>query len=347
MAKKIRNEIAVGITFLTVLVLTIFLIVMLADWSELSTKNQHITVKLPYKAGLKGLTKGSKITLGGVKIGSVTDTAIKKEGTGTNDNDISVFFTMKIPVQYQLRTDCILLPQGNILGGQVELSIEDIGQDGEIIKDGQTVELLLAGNVMDALKCEFNPDDPESFFAQLIKDVSGITSKVHIIISQVGSTLETAQTAINNTNELLTGITGKVHNTIAKVDTTLETAQTAIKNTNERIVDERIDSMVSNLSDVSVNLKLTSEDVRRAPWKLLYKPKNKEYRIQALLDSAGAFAAGAERLDNTAVRLNRLVTVSDNKSQLDLEKIESMISELETSLEQFQKAEKKFWDELK
>ena len=316
MAKKTRNEFAVGITFSIVLVLTIYLVVMLADWSSLFTAKQQITVRAPYKVGLKGLTKGSTVKLGGVKVGTITKTAIKKTNLNSTDsNDVYVFFTMKILQQYRLRTDCVLLPQSSVLGGQVVLSIEDLGQQGNIINNGQTVDLLLADSVMDAFKREFNPDDTESFFAQMIKDVSGITEKIQ--------------------------------ETTVKVNSALETAQAAIKNIKELIEDERIDSIISNISEVGVNLKLTTQEVRRAPWKLLYKPKQKEYKIQALIDSAGAFAAGAERLDNTAMRLNKLVTVSDGKSQLDIEKIESMVSELEASFEQFQKAEKKFWEELK
>ena len=316
MAKKTRNEFAVGITFSIVLVLTIYLVVMLADWSSLFTAKQQITVRAPYKVGLKGLTKGSTVNLGGVKVGTITKTAIKKTNlNSTDNNDVYVLFTMKILQQYRLRTDCVLLPQSSVLGGQVVLSIEDLGQQGDIINNGQTVDLLLADSVMDAFKREFNPDDTESFFAQMIKDVSGITEKIQ--------------------------------ETIVKANSALETAQAAIKNIRELIEDERIDSIISNISEVGINLKLTTQEVRRAPWKLLYKPKQKEYKIQALIDSAGAFAAGAERLDNTAMRLNKLVTVSDGKSQLDIEKIESMVSELEVSFEQFQKAEKKFWEELK
>jgi len=315
MAKKIRNEIAVGITFSIVLVLTIYLVVMLADWPSLFTAKQQVTVRIPYKVGLKGLTKGSAVNLGGVKVGNITKTAIKKTNSNKTDNkDVYVFFTMKIPQQYRLRTDCVLLPQSGVLGGQVVLSIEDLGTKGKIIKDGQTVDLLLADSVMDALKREFNPDDPESFFALLTKDVSGITERIQ--------------------------------KTTVKVNSALETAQAAIKDIHELIEDQRIDSIISNITEVGVNLKLTSQEVRRAPWKLLYKPKQKEYKIQAIIDSAGAFAAGAERLDNTAMRLNRLVTESDG-TPLDVNKIEAMVGELEATFDQFQEAEKKFWEELK
>jgi len=53
MAKKNRNEVTVGITTLVVLLLTIYIVVMLADWSSMFTKHQEITVSLPYKVGSK------------------------------------------------------------------------------------------------------------------------------------------------------------------------------------------------------------------------------------------------------------------------------------------------------
>ena len=315
MAKRNRNEFAVGITISIVLVLTIYLVVMLAEWPSLFTPQQKITVRLSYKAGLKGLNKDSPVHLGGVKIGHITDIGIKKENpTSTDGNDVYVFFTMKMPQQYPLRRDCVLLPQSNVLGGQVLLSIEDLGHEGEIIKDGQTVELLLADNIMEAIKREFDPDDPDSFLARLKRDVPAIVKQLQ--------------------------------QTIAKADAALSTAHSATKNFKELTDDERIDRIISNITEVSINLKLTSQELRRAPWKLLYKPKQKEFRIQALLDSAGAFAAGAERLDSTALRLQRLIAATDDKLQVDKDKLKSMVSELETSFEQFRKAEEKFWEEL-
>ena len=197
MAEKTRNEISIGITFSVVLILTIYLVVMLADWSSLFTSKQQITVRIPYKVGLKGLTKGSVVNLGGVKVGTITKTAVKKTNLNpTDNNDVYMFFTMKIAQQYQLRTDCVLLPQSSVLGGQVALSIEDLGQQGDIINNGQTVDLLLADSVMDALKREFNPDDPESFFARLRKDVFEITERIRETTVKVNSALETAQAAV-------------------------------------------------------------------------------------------------------------------------------------------------------
>ena len=120
MKKNIRNEVAVGITVTIVLVLTIYVVTMLADWPGLFTTYQKITVRLPYKVGLRGLTRGSLVNLGGVKIGQITNTGIEELQPGSIDNnDVHVFFTMKIPQQYHLRHDCVLMSQGNLLGGIV------------------------------------------------------------------------------------------------------------------------------------------------------------------------------------------------------------------------------------
>ena len=75
------------------------------------------------------------------------------------------------------------------------------------------------------------------------------------------------------------------------------------------------------------------------------EPPEKEFRIQALVDSAGAFAAGAERLDIAASRLQNLV--ADPEVKLNQDRIERIVLELDASFQQFQKAEQKFWEELR
>ena len=97
MAGKTRNEVAVGITVLVAAVLTIYIVVMLADWSAISTPQQEITVRLPYQVGLKGLSKDSPVLLGGVKVGCITKTTIKKGGPPSEEgSNVYVFFTMRI-----------------------------------------------------------------------------------------------------------------------------------------------------------------------------------------------------------------------------------------------------------
>jgi ABC-type transporter Mla subunit MlaD len=339
MARKTRNEVAVGMTVLIVLALVTYIVIMLADWSSLLTPQQKITVKVPYRVGLRGLISGSPVYLGGIKIGRVTDTWISKlDQTNESADEIYVFFTMKIPKKYQLLSDCVLVPQSNVFGGQALLSIEDLGRDGEVIRDGQTVDLLLADSAMEAIKQEFNPDDPNSLLARVKYEVD--RDKADSIVTSVKDAIAQLEKDIND-------VAKKLQQTLDKAESALHSAQSTLEDIKEVAGDERLDRIVGNLTEVSVNLKLTSREVRRAPWKLLYKPKRKEFRIQALVDSAGAFAAGAERLDSAALRLQKLLAVTEDKQLSDKDQIKSMLAELETSFEQFRKAERKFWDELK
>lgn len=362
MARKTHNEVAVGITVLVVLVLAVYIVVVLADWSSLFTVQQEITVRLPYRVGLRGLSDGSPVHLGGVKVGQITHTEISKlDPTHPGTDDVYVFFTMKIPQQYPLRRDCILVPQSGVLGGQSLLSIEDLGQEGETIKDGQTVDLILADSVMDVIKREFDSDNPDSILALVKYEVD--RDKADSIVAsfkKVAAQLEKS----------IPAVTDHFQQTLAKADSALETAQSALEDLKEFAGDERIDKIVGNMTEasvnlkefisdehitrivrnmaeVSVNLKLTSQEVRRAPWKLLYKPNEKEFKIQALVDSAGAFAAGAERLDSAALCLQKMIATADNKVLIDEARVKSIVSELEASFEQFQKVEQKFWEELK
>lgn len=311
---KKHNEVAIGIMTLVVLGLTVYIVVTLADWTSLAMVQQEITVRQPYKVGLKGLTQGSPVEIGGVRIGYVIKTWVEKEDLTTIDNnDIYVFFTMKIPAQYSLRNNCELSAESNVLGGESVLSIKDLGSSGDIIADGQTVDVELKEGVIESIRREFDPDNPESFLVRVIKkDIPAITSQIQV--------------------------------TIKKADSALEIAEAALKNLKNIGADERIDRTISNMAEISVNLKLTSEEVRRAPWRLLYKPSTRESKIQSLVDSAGAFAAGAERLDNAASRLHRVTTTRDPR--IDRQQIMSMVAELEASFEQFQKAEQKFWNEM-
>ena len=338
MRKKKKNEVAVGLTVLLVLILTVYIVVMLADWSSLCTAQQEITVRLPYKVGLKGLSKGSPVYLGGVKIGCISDTGISEPDLSAHGNDeVYVFFAMKFPEQYQLRNDCKLVPQSNVLGGQVLLSIEDLGREGDIIADGQTADIQLSDTIMEAMKQEFDPANSDSLLARV---------KYEFSMDNKDSIIAYFKNTISQLEKDLPVISELIQKELNKIDETLETTQTTINEFKKFTKDERIEKLLDNTVEVSTNLKLTSQEVRRAPWKLLYKPSEKEFRIQALIDSAGAFASGAESLDTTALRLRKLINEMDEGQEVDKDRVNSMLIELESSFDQFKKAEKKFWDEL-
>ena len=168
MAKKRTNEIAVGLTVLVVLALTVYIVVVLGDWKNFFKSKQQITVRMPYQEGLKGLTKGSPVYLGGAKIGQIIRIAIDE--TPDKNNEVFVYFTMEIPQDYRLFRDCRLEAKSNVLGGQASLVINDLGRKKPQIKGDISVRLRLEGGLtdaMDTLGRELDVTEPNSLINRI------------------------------------------------------------------------------------------------------------------------------------------------------------------------------------
>ncbi|MBI9018411.1 MAG: hypothetical protein JEZ07_14255 [Phycisphaerae bacterium] len=198
----------------------------------------------------------------------------------------------------------------------------------------------------------------------------GLIVRLNKTLIQMDNTLASADDLIDNakpdflaTLRSLNKVTGalekdipvlmkQVQGSLAKIDTAIITADSALvsfKAFGDKLCDrtevnkQKLDGIIANFHEVSSNMKLVSREVRRAPWKLLYEPKEKEVRLQAMVDTAGAFATGAERVDNAVETLRSLL--SDDST--NTENIKSAIAELQTSLGKFKTAEDKLWEDLK
>ncbi|MCG8702205.1 MAG: thiamine pyrophosphate-dependent enzyme [Bacteroidales bacterium] len=432
LAKK--NEIIVGITVFAVLILTVYIIVLLADISKLTNEFQRVTFQVPYTNGLQGLSQGSPIHLGGFEVGQIVDTGISSEEGG----EIFVSFTMELPVQYKLYENCVLFPEQNILGAKAILSIRELGDGGRELADGDIAKIDLVDGTLEQIKKEFDPTNPGSVlyvikkeidredkdsllgslvasadnirevtdslkyevkadeqeggtvlarFKHVAKNLDDITELIKAQLDQensqavlariisslaklddslaslkglvtenkddIGEVVQSLKNSAKVIETELPSIVNKIDQVMEKADNGLETAKAALvelKETatgiNEMITAnrDRIDLLINNITETSSNLKLVSREVRRAPWRLLYKPNQKELEIQSTVDTAAAFASGAERLDSAAISLKRVVSEMGDKISPD--RLNDVLSELEMSFSQFQKAEEKLWQEM-
>jgi ABC-type transporter Mla subunit MlaD len=435
MARHKKNEIAVGLTVIVVLALTVTIVTALGDWSHTFSDEQEITVKLPYQTGLKGLTEGSPVFLGGAKIGQVTETGIESKPADSGQTTVSVYFRMFLPADYPLRDDCVFLADSNLLGGQVSLVIKDLGADGELLTDGQSLTATMDGGITQTLETfrekvqyEFSRDREDSFLSLLVKTaenlerVSGkidqqmspdgekktLMAKVHKILEQLnhitdtvnyqfspdsedGSiaklnrVLDSLSTSLGQIDQLIdsnkTDITETVRSlkttakhlekelpdmiaalkpALAKADAVMDQARNGLAHFKSTMqsTDEimsvnrgRIDSLIANFQQVSSTMKLTSSEIRRAPWRLLYKPKKDERQLQQLVDAAGNFATAAERLDNATLNMQTALKAATSQPGADLSvdpsRLSAMIADLEAGFTHYKNAEDKFWNEIK
>jgi len=444
MAKKTRDEVAVGLTVIAALGLAIYVVIALGDWDNLFTSQKEITVRLPYQIGLKGLTTASPVYLGGSKIGQIVGARIEPPAGEGPAEDIYVSFTMKIPARYPLREDCSLAAESNVLGGQASLEIKTLGRQGPILNDGATITLTQfpggISDAMDGLKQQLDTADPDSLISRLryeldrdqaesllarLRDTAAnlsrltgemdkefsldqtqaaqveagqtIRAQIHQVLAQIKQSsahirdeldaegeqtamvklkttldemdsvlkkldrlIETNEPKLAQTMDSLKNIAAdleeKLPRIVDKIDSSLANANNAIDSANDTLKDVRrlvdvnrdtIDRIIRNFNEMSVNLKIVSRDVRRAPWKLLYKPDEQEVQVQAVIDSTGSFVAGAERLDELALRLKSLLLIPDtDRTPAHKDHIEAMIQQLESSFAEFKKVEEGLWKML-
>ncbi len=212
----------------------------------------------------------------------------------------------------------------------------------------------------DSIRIQMDKGNNEALLAKVLSSLTkfddsmaGLKEIVNDNKEGIGETIQSLKKSAKVIETELPSIVEKMGQVMDKANGGLDTAREALAELKEAAIGagetiamnrDRIDLMINNITEVSSNLKLVSQEVRRAPWRLLYKPNQKEMELQSTVDAAAAFASGAERLDSAAIALKK--TVSEMGENIVPEKINNVLSELEMSFSQFRKAEEKLWKEM-
>jgi ABC-type transporter Mla subunit MlaD len=164
---------------------------------------------------------------------------------------------------------------------------------------------------------------------------------------------------LNVTMSKLPAIADQVSTVITKVDGSLGTAKTALEdiqkvaaNTKDITASARsvivsnhgkFESIIGSLKTTSDNLKGASIEVRRSPWRLLYKPTESEMSNLNLYDTARQFAEGAGNLSDAATSLRDAL----RDPNADKVQIQKLVENLDQSFNSFHKVEDKLWTSVK
>lgn len=159
--------------------------------------------------------------------------------------------------------------------------------------------------------------------------------------------------------EKIRGILDKVDNVMTKIGPSLDSAQAAledIKTTAANVRDisassrsilvtnrTKIDGIIGSLKVTGDNLKFATAEIRRSPWRLLYKPGAGEMSNLNIYDTARQFAEGANDLNDAASALRDSIK-DPGATQDDLKKL---IEKLDKSFAKFNEVETQLWKEVK
>ncbi len=173
------------------------------------------------------------------------------------------------------------------------------------------------------------------------------------------TTIANLKDSTGTIKEKLPPIMEKMDTALAKANTGLDSAQQAIKDLGvtmdhakgisadvQSILKRnrsRIDELVISVKEAGDNLKFATAEIRRSPWRLLYKPRPGEMENLNLFDAARDFAEGANDMSDAATALRDAL----KDPQADPKQIQKLVDQLDTSFGKFHKVEDELWKRVK
>ena len=190
--------------------------------------------------------------------------------------------------------------------------------------------------MMEAIRAVFGDTktDFRETMANLNKTTASIKEKLPPMLEKIDGTLTKLDTAMTKVNTTL----GEVHTTITNAKELSAGAKAVIVGNKSKL-----DSMVDSMKKAGDNLKAATAEIRRSPWRLLYKPAPNEMANLNLYDSARQFAEGANDLNDAAAAL-RDALKGGEASEEDIKKL---MTKLEERFGQFKEIEQKLWASVK
>ncbi len=190
-------------------------------------------------------------------------------------------------------------------------------------------------SALDAVGSLFGDTKPDfrRTVANLADTTGDIKQRLPNILEKVDGTLTKIQSALDKTNAALVDI----QQTALDARSVMGSAR-SILTTNRG----KIDAMIASLKAAGDNLKFATSEIRRSPWRLLYKPSPGEVANLNIYDSTRQFADGAGALSEAATALRDAM----KDPSADPKHIQHLIDQLDKSFANFNEVESELWKKV-
>ena len=244
------------------------------------------------------------------------------------------------------------LAAGNIVGVSRNLQGEtDASQKGSLAAKAHT-SAEHVNKITGSLSGELDAKNPVAMLAKIHKsadDINAMTGDAKPKVSRtLGHIEHTAAQIDAYTSKDIQQLLLSLRQVNDKVLTIADNFAEVSDQTRSMVVvsRDRVDRMIDNMTQVSEDLKATSKEVRRNPWRLLYKPEQAEVRSQNLYDASRSFAAGASELNQAVGKLNALSKANPKGIPADDPELAKIRKQIQDTFGNFSKAEQALWQEL-
>ena len=262
-------------------------------------------------------------------------------------------------------TFTVLLDAAAELGPELTGTVRDV-RNTTIPKVNETVATF-KGTGESATELVKHVDSKVDPIADKVATVSDRTSEVMVEARDLmGDTKGDFRQTIANVSASTGTLKEKLPGILDRADGLLARVQTAVDATNDSLVDVRdtaanakeisasvrgmmvgnrgrIETMIASLKTTGDNLKFASAEIRRSPWRLLYKPGKGEMANLNLYDSARQFADGAGSLNDAAMALRDALKDPDVQPA----QVQKLVEELDQTFAGFKQVEDHLWSRVR
>ena len=303
-----RNELLAGALILLAGALVVAILLVLADWRGL-VQSKHEVLVIFRDQSVKGLTEGATVEFNGVPVGTVRELRLDY----TNPNEIRA--VLSVPRDLKLYTNASLYVGTAALGGTAWIAIVNVGgpelsADGTPALPADTKHPILGLSRPNTLIADVADtvglgDTQRTQLQQTIASIHATARSLEATMAEVHDDLlpraRRIASSLSQSVETFHAAMAKADESLANVrDVTATARQLALANR------DSLSDAIANFREGSEHYAAALAEIRREPWRLLYKPKPSEIEASNVMVAARAFAEGAGRLRDTATRLSAM-----------------------------------------
>jgi len=383
MAKKSTNELTAGIFVVAALAAGVAVVIWLGGASLFRSINE-VAFYVPQDSGSMGLAVGSFIRVNDADIGQLTEIRYDPGSQrtlyiGQVDPAVRLYSDGRARVESGFigTPSVVILDAGSAEKPQVsaanplELSSGGLTASLNNISaelDPARREALLAklheiinrikdatgtvARIADQVALESNRDQIDSLLAKLHRSMDDLNAMTSDARPKVKDTLtavqETAESIREYSKKDLAEIFEQVRDATTDIGKIAADFAVVSDQAKEIILvnRERVDEIIDNMSQTSASLKSASKEIRRNPWRLLYRPKPGEFESQNIYDAARSFASGAEQLDQALMKLSGLSKAHPEGLPAGDPQVKAIREHLAESFDRFRRVEDALWEEM-
>lgn len=187
--------------------------------------------------------------------------------------------------------------------------------------------------------------EAREFIANLDRLVTDNKESVTRSVAHLENTSEKAEALLTRLNDQSITL---INDLLADGRTRLDEAGDLIDRVSSLFAEEspEIRKTFANLRLASDQLKLTMGEVRRSPWRLLYRPNTRELEYELLYDSARTYASAVSDLRAASESLESAVGADRTRLSTDGQSLDGYVGEIKDAFEKYREAEQTLLDAL-